>query len=102
MKKGYLSAGTHNMQHLLILCGGQVKNMEWRTNILVFGQQPKWQKKPIKNKNKGVIRKLNSGLTTKQIDIYTWRKLRIRVKTLWSTSSSTVRLLLEVYTITHP
>jgi hypothetical protein len=70
MKKGYLSTGIHNMQHLLILCGGQVKNMEWRTNILVFGQQPKWQKKPIKNK--GVIRKLNSGLMTKQIDIYTW------------------------------
>ncbi len=102
MKKGHLSDGIHNMQHLPILCGKQVKNMEWRTKILVFGQQPKWQKKQIKNKNKGVIGKLKSGLITKQIDIYTWRKLRIRVKTLWSTSSSTVRLLLEVYTITHP
>jgi hypothetical protein len=29
-----------------------------------------------------VIQKLKSGLITKQIDIYTWRKLRIRVKTL--------------------
>ncbi len=37
---------------------------------------------PIKNKNKGVIGKLKSGLMTKQIDIYTWRKLRIQVKTL--------------------
>jgi hypothetical protein len=45
--------------------------MEWRTKILVFGQQPKWQKKPIKNKNKGVIGKLKSGLITKKIDIYT-------------------------------
>jgi hypothetical protein len=102
MKKGHLSDGIHNMQHLLILCGKQVKKHGIKNQDPSVWTATQWQRKPIKNKNKGVIQKLKSGLITKQIDIYTWRKLRIRVKTLWSTSSSTVRLLLEVYTITHP